>query len=484
MHTVGGLNTAIHNECHTFPNPFFILAPESKPATIGNGKIIPVDLKIPFGEIDVTSRQVLCGGWQLLHPDAFLPPAFSDDVERQVFLASQTPVKTLSDFIAFVESQMERGRVKEEFYNQSWGPGLEALPSGSNVHWQEFFLAPAMHRYAENLRGKGCSQSFHLHEPVPDSLHRSSWGRSLLGAISKMDRAYFHTDRYCERVCEQLEQLQLPIPEVLRFDLGINQKKIEADLERIEAALQASQDFSKALPGWESLDDTQQKFITEVLNSRANVPHRFICIDRVDPIKGTTILVEAIEQFLEEQLAKGSSLAELAEQYRFFFLQDPPSDYGFADPHHLNTHYHRVATNQRVTRLERRFPGIVFSSSPLSGVHRAILPSLLLGCTIISASIQEGLNLAIMEGAYVNTLAKFLSDCSVILGSNAGFALQCALGNFAMNAFFPLSGSVLAMKRSIEQVVNTRRSKPGELRRLLELLVQAEIIERTASLLA
>src|SRR5258708_954088 len=72
---VGGLTSAILNDCFSAREEFRIFSPDYSARTVGKAKVIPVSSGVPCGDVDVVSRQYLCGAWQLLHPNAYIPPA-------------------------------------------------------------------------------------------------------------------------------------------------------------------------------------------------------------------------------------------------------------------------------------------------------------------------------------------------------------------------------------------------------------------------
>lgn len=475
--SVGGLTSAVLHECVNAPFEFKIFSPDLGPLKIGNAQVVPVSNGIPVGDIDVANRQYVCGAWQLLHPEAYLPPALPPDISAEMYSASQTRVESVDDLISFLEERMEQGLMKERAVNMRWKDPLSKLKAPSVVHWQEFGFIPAILEYGPDLKRRGCQQTFHLHDALPDSLPRSTWGRSLLEALSIVDKVFLHTDSYCATLKTQLEELGLRVPQIRRYDLGIDTGRLQRSLDRL-----VTDEPLESFPGWTELSESQRKVALEIFESRDTIPHRFVCFDRVDPIKAPILTYRAIEQFLDAKISEHISLTELSTQYRFYLFHETNPQLPEVQPHELNLRYAQLAARE-LRNLCSKFPGIVYALSPFGGDAREILPALVAGCHSISGSAQEGLNLAAMEAAWINTRPNIDADCTIIIGGNAGFSLQVARHGNQDLAFFPKSGSVSELAQAIESVVDQKLKSPGILRANLERLVAAEVEPRGSSLL-
>ena len=73
------------------------------------------------------------------------------------------------------------------------------------------------------------------------------------------------------------------------------------------------------MPDFEALDTQQKLLVAEIFRTQQSIPHRFICLDRLDSIKGIHIILGAIELYLDNL---GVGLNALQNSYRFFFLMD------------------------------------------------------------------------------------------------------------------------------------------------------------------
>lgn len=367
------------------------------------------------------------GHWQLLHPDAHTTRAASSEALKAMYdegylerLAHADRPLGAGEFgsvelmLRYLEHFMPPLNAHREF-NKNYAEELRAIPPESVVNWQDYFFEPAMNHFAGELRAKKCFQTFHLHTTLPDSLNLSTWGRSLLSAMSKMDVVYLHTDTYIERLELQLEALGLNIPTLRRFDLGINKSSIEDSLNKVTPG-----NFMDH-PAYDGLTEAQKRLVDENMRTRGRVPHRFICLDRVDPGKGIDVVVSAAEKLLAEETAhKGKK--HVLERYRVFFLADMYNPEGTEDSIDRSSMKECYALNvsQGLRNLEKRFPGVVFVSDGFSGEARDFVASLTRDCHGMTGGAQDGLNLAAQEVLWAN---KDLPRISLI-GSGAGFAIR------------------------------------------------------------
>lgn len=391
--------------------------------------------------------------WALLHPDAYTSVAAPHAALQEMYeqFPSEHPIGSIERMIEFCDRVGPALKVETDF-NTRFDSLLERVAPGSVMNWQDYFFAPSISKHADMLRSRGVYQTWHLHTTLPDSLHLSEWGRGLLAAISKVDVLFVHTDEYARRIQLQLEGLQLPCPQIRRFNLGIDQATMSLGLQAIN-----SSNYDVAIPGFAQLKEAQQTLIHEVFRSRGTIPHRFFCLDRADPGKGIATVLDGIEAFLDEKRARGASLQDLQSEYRFFFLHQLFNMSPLSADNLMHSYIGFI--RKRHAELQSKFPGVIFVSPELKGSQRTAVPALLLGCHGITGGAQDGLNLAVQENAWVNREL----DTTVISGSGTGFAIQAKAQGLESNGFFPVAGDATGFHKSIENIVATQSSNPGEL---------------------
>jgi hypothetical protein len=114
------------------------------------------------------------------------------------------------------------------------------------------------------------------------------------------------------------------------------------------------------------------------------------------------------------------------------------------------------------------YPGIVCISDAIEGEARLLVPALLHGAHGMSGGAQDGLNLAVMESAYVNRDM----DTTVIAGDGAGFSIQAKASGLAGHAFFPRAGDVNAFAQAIQEAISLEARREGILVRAKAPLVE------------
>jgi hypothetical protein len=400
--------------------------------------------------------------WATFHPNAFTAPALSEDLLREMYMHSYSArlgtLAQLREHYARWGPLTRAPEVPARFADR-FAFLLAGLPSGAIVHWSDFFFADLIIRVGPSLRARGVFQTFHHHLALPASLHEFPYGERILYAMSVVDRVYLHTDRFVDTLSHYLEGSSTRFPELRRFDLG-------PDFELLRDAVTPAA-RAHTVPSYTLGDLTrrQQELLRDAEESRWRVPHRFVCMDRLDPIKGSHVVLEATEQFLA---SRGLSATELRGRYRFYFLMDELESTAPIDPHNVRQRYAHYVRSIVVPRLTRKFPGIVFLSDHVS--DRATVARLLLDADVLAGGVQEGLNLVVQEGLYVNYVAN--AGRTAVVGDGAGFAIQAAASGFGDSAEFPSAGSASAFVRSIERVATTGRDERlVRTRRLVEAFI-------------
>lgn len=403
--------------------------------------------------------------WATFHPNAFTAPALSVDLLRELFVHDYTsPLGTLAQLREHyaVWGPLKRAPGVPGGFADRFASLLARLPPGAIVHWSDLFFADLIIRIGPSLRARGVFQTFHHHLALPPSLFDFPYGERVLRAMSIVDRVYLHTDAFVELLKSYFGCLQFRVPEVKRFDLG-------PDFDLLRDAVKPGALARPARPSAAGrLTRRQQELLRDAEDSRWRVSHRFICMDRLDPIKGSHVVLEATEQFLG---SRGWSVAELQRSYRFYFLMDDFEAPVVFDPRDVRHRYARYVRSVVAPRLESKFPGVVFMSGHIS--DKAVVARLLLDANVLVGGVQEGLNLVVQEGLYVNYLAQ--TGRTAVVGDGAGFAIQAAASGFSSCAEYPKAGSASAFASSIERVAATR---PGEHRGRTSRLVEGFIVKR------
>lgn len=229
------------------------------------------------------------GNLQYVSPETFsefalprtLEAVFANDLQRP----SEHKLGTFERMDEFVSLVMP-GRDAEDRLFSHYADALSRVPAGNIVNWQYYMFERAVSIFGPGLKERGVIQTFHAHDPVPDNLVKSEWGREFLQGLSLMDVVYLHTDRYAANLERQLTEMNLPHPIIRRFDLGIDRGFIDRGLSQVTTG-NAFSFFDQTTP----LSERQREFIREVFSSAATgadgmaqVKHRFISLDRIVPI--------------------------------------------------------------------------------------------------------------------------------------------------------------------------------------------------------
>lgn len=406
--------------------------------------------------------------WTMIHPDAFSDKGQPSDVLSAMYQgnAYTTPLGST----ARIEEHHEKfglnnqlPQAKEQFTNR-FQKAIEAIPENAVVHWQDFFWIPLMEKNADALRANGAFQTYHHHMSFPEQFSQFPWGQQVLTGISKMDEIYVHTDIEVSRVQTQLEALGLPVPQVKRFDLGI-------DIDPLKIGLDEVTKFNyRARPEYQSLPLNQKATLDEIYQSQDTIPHRFIDIGRLDPQKGTGILLDGIDSYLS---SLDMSMDDMKETFRFFFIMEFKQLPSAFDADNLKHQYNKYV-NEKLKRMEEKYPGVIYSSA---SVPRPLVPSMLKGAHTMTGGIQDGLNLAIQEGLAVNALAG--EDVNGIAGMGTGFAMQTMQDETHRDlVHFVRVGNKDDVASAIRDTVHVAENFPGELARRTKAVHEQVISQR------
>ncbi|HSK79642.1 MAG TPA: hypothetical protein VLQ45_24520 [Thermoanaerobaculia bacterium] len=392
--------------------------------------------------------------WALLHPAAFTTPGLSPALAGVVYPDGEGetgPPGSFERIAGHVERRRARRLVDpEQRFADRFQGELDRLPADAEISWSEVFFTESILRWNADPGRRGSRQTLHSFLVIPDNLVETPPGRRILEALSAVDAVYLQTDVYLRRVARQLEAMELPVPELHRFDLP-------PDLEALRRAIAEPPPPPASL---EALDPRQRDLVEDALLTRGRIPHRFVCPDRLDPIKGIHVVLEAVDRFLA---SLGQPIERLREQYRFYFVTDyytrfPPVDRDLA--------WHRYADwirERQIPPFQERWPGIVRFADNIP--DRFIWTHLLADAHIISGGIQEGLGLAVQEGLVVNhALGR---GRAVIMGDGAGFPIQAREDGLGSYGFFPSAGDPAAFAHALCEVVSldagAHRERTGQM---------------------
>ena len=377
--------------------------------------------------------------WSLMHPQAFTFPALTDELAQVVYPEdSDHPPGSFERLAEHVARRSQsRSADVENWFADRFESALNGIPPGTTIGWTEVFFQESIRRHAGRLRRAGSKQSLHCFLAHPESLHLTPHGQSLLRAMSEMDVVFMQTDIYIRRLEAQLEAMGLRIPDLRRFDLAPDSVALR---RAVRQAPPCDSDFG-------NLDTMQRELLQEAMATRDSVPHRFVCPDRLDPIKGIHVVIEAVDKFLASQ---NESLETLRSKFRFFFVTDyltrfPPVDHSLA--------WHRYADwvrTHQIPRFRERWPGVVTFADNIP--DRFLWAHLLVDAHVISGGIQEGLGLAVQEGLIVN--AETGHGRTVIMGDGAGFSIQVQEQGLGEGSWFPAAGDATQFAEHLRQVTN------------------------------
>ena len=262
------------------------------------------------------------------------------------------------------------------------------------INWQDphLFFTEVVKEHASNLAANGYVNTGHLHTsiPPPEMASLSKWWNATLQALSVFRSLYVHTEQGRSSLETQIaaicERVQRAVPQIKLFNLGPDHILIDRFLAESSNG------------AWEkhvhigSMDKAQYELMRELVQTKDRGLHRFLIADRSDPGKGLITYLDAVRVFLEEMPE-----AE-RKNYRFFGIHDlidlPPTD-----PYDVKQQYIGLV-QERYTRLQRDFPGIVFSCKSIA--KEALLFAADQDCYPVTAAADDGLNLVGQEMTKIN----------------------------------------------------------------------------------
>jgi len=407
--------------------------------------------------------------WVVFHPQAYISGGgYENDVLRILFQGGEynAPVGTLARAVEHVKKFgfSARNKKAQDIFADRFDRQIAAIPSYSIINWQDYMFISSMRRHATELREKGCWQSYHHHVTIPEELPEFSQGIEFLKAVSLMDRVYVHTDIYAERLENHLQGLNLNIPEIKRFDLGIDTISIERRLREITG------DNYKEAAEYKGLRREHQEVIDEIVKTQDTKTHRYLVIDRADEGKGPTVVLDAMNQFL--------STLSLVEQANFkFYFVVPQLDWGevIFSPKHNYTSFLR----KKLVEMKQKYPNVLYY---MPGIPPALIPLVQRDAHVITGGIQDGLCLSPLEGLKVNALTNH--NRNGIIGMGTGFAMQTMLIEQHCNLVsFVRQGNVEEMALAIKTLAKAESNDSNGVGLKTRQLVNEVIDKRTDSVI-
>ncbi len=464
----GGLPSVFLKEARLGKN-LTLFTTDSEDFNIGDTVVKSVHIE-DFVMEDLSRYWYGIGCWQWLHPDAHIDLSGDFEANRLMLqLDENTPEVTYHTMAEFCNKNEFKPEL-DFLFNSRFDNLLASVEPGSILNWQDYFFATSIINHSQKLRELDVYQTFHLHTSLPSSLINSTFGQNLLKAMSCVDTVYLHTDEYIERAKKQMKALNLNLPIMQRFDLGIDEEALDKDVGLVKSS---NEQLIKIIGHMAS--NQEKDLVLEILSTQNIIPHRFISVDRIDPSKGNITVIKAVLRFLEKQLKLGVSLEKMNDKYRFYFIQ-PNVNKPFDANHMKNGFYGRYALKLFV-HAKNRFPDIVYFSDSLSGNNRQLIPGLMLKAHGITGGSQDGLNLAIQENIYINRK----ENTSAICGDGAGFFMHVKSIGLNDCGFFPKAGNIREFTSCIEQIVSLQIQDNHNLKEKKLPLVE-HITQRTASI--
>lgn len=469
----GGIEAVIQDEVRrrsssTTRDLLKIVSEDQKPIMLPEAavEIKPVGSSpLPFEEHE---RSFFNRDWVVMHPDAFLMAP--GEIYTSVFgepISGDVTNEHLASYVDGIDKDLRVLDTTRKHVDRYINV-MKIVNPGDTVNYGSNVFLDVMARYGSELRRNEVFQTYHHHFPFPLGSVEFKRGRQMLEAMALMDRVYLHTDSDIRAFEIALQRCGISFSgQLRRFDLGINTFALDHGLESV------TPNNYQDLPEFRALGDDQRRTIQEAFKTRGKVPNRFLSVDRVDPIKGTHIALEAVERYLD---SLDMSLDKMQSKFRFFFVHQLffIEDY---DPKNLKHQYIKMV-KKMYDRIQSKYPGIIFVSN---SIPKLFIPSLMEGCHYLCASPQEGLNLASMEALYVADQTN--EDTTAIVSNGTGFAKQTIETGHGTNLLAVRKGNIDDFSTAIRTTVDERPDNPGLFRKMTGDLVRQVVLRRNDSVI-
>jgi glycosyltransferase involved in cell wall biosynthesis len=225
------------------------------------------------------------------------------------------------------------------------------------------------------------------------------------------------------------------------------------------------------------LTERQEQLIRESFRARERDAHRFVCFDRIDPMKGTHTLIAGIKLFLDEARAREGE--SYKQRYHFSCIHQLLDFEWYAEmnPKHQ---YVRLC-KQQYAALQAEHPGVINLSESLTAQagNRDMLPRLIHGASVLALLGQDGLGLSALEGAYINRD----QDTGLIIGDQSGSFLEAERRGFGGLVFGVEAGNPIAIQEALEKTVALRERASGTLANQNKAFAEKFVIPRQDSMM-
>lgn len=391
-----------------------------------------------------------------------LPPWIAEEIYRDPSIANPGSLEYLREF--FQNHPVDRSL--DESHSKRFESVIGDLRQGDTVGLQgPVWFMPFISKNGDIIRESGVRHVQFEHQLIPPDLDKTPLGDKLLPCYQQADVIFFHTSVYAERLANMLTG---ELPEMRTVDLGIDRGWIDRTLQRV------SDPSHMSARG--ELTTRQQELIDAVFRARTSVPHRFICVDRMDPMKGTHTVILGIKLFLDE--ARHREGADYKDRYQFASIHELINIDNYAE-FSPKDQYIRLC-KQLYADLQKDHPGVVFVSESFTSEHghRDILPALIRGRTALALHGQDGLGLSALEAAYINRN----EDVGLIVGDQAGCYLEAEKRGYGNLVHGVEAGNPIAVKDAIWEVVRLKDRAPGALTERNQAFARGFVIPRKGTM--
>ena len=427
----------------SLPDPFQKLvfhSADTEPFMLGRREVRPVTNDGKSRPFDPWFRQ----DFLLQHLQAYtemIPAWMAREIYRDHSIANPGSIEYLSEF--FKKHPVDLAL--DEAHSARFGSALHAMKAEDVVSIQgPVWFMPFIRENSQKMRDIGVRHVQFEHQLIPEKLDQTLLGQRLLPCYQQADVLFFHTSVYADRLANMLKG---PLPDMRTVDLGIDKAWVDQALARVSQP--------GHIQAWKKLTEQQQELITAVFQAKESITHRFICFDRLDPMKGTHTVIAGIKMFLDE--ARQIEGEGYRDRYQFASIHELLNVDNYAEMSPKNQ-YIRVC-KELYADLQREHPGMLYISDSFTNQHghRDILPAMIRGSTVLALHGQDGLGLSALEGAYINRN----EDVGLIVGDQAGCYLEADKRGFGKLVHGVEAGNPVAVKDAIWQVVRLRERSPG-----------------------
>lgn len=436
---------------------------DTKELTLGNSKVHPTATPGRSFPYDSWFRH----DFLFQHLQAYttmLPEAIATEIYRDRTINEKPG--TLEYLIKFFENHPVDFSLDEK-HSADFQKSLAYMKAGDTVSIQgPVWFIPFIRDNAQTMRDAGVKHVQFEHQLIPQDFEKTPLGARMLPCYSAADVIFFHTSVYADRLANMLTG-ELPVMKTV--DLGIDRGFIDSALNKVR-------DY-RDIPAPGALSDAQAELVRASFAARDQGAHRFMCIDRLDPMKGTHAVITGIKLFLDE--ARATEGEGYAKRYQFSCIHELLTIDTYAEMNPKDQ-YIRLCKSLYAD-LQRSHPGVVSLSESFttSGGNRDLLPRMMHGATLLALLGQDGLGLTALEGAYINRD----QNVGLIIGDQSGTFLEADKRGYGDLVFGAKAGDPVAIKEALQQTVALRERAGGELANRNQMFVDKFVLPRTDSMM-